>query len=113
MSNVENTKRATRDSKTEDRVVGLVLRIGAYASIALILLGGVLMLIGSRGVGIHIAEAGVLVLMSTPITRVFVAAIVFWREGDRHYAWISVGVFVILITTSVLAALKVMPTLEH
>ncbi len=113
MSNVEITKRATRDSQTEDRVVGLVLRIGAYASITLILLGGLMMLIGSRGLGMHVAEAGVLVLMSTPITRVFVAAVVFWREGDRHYAWVSIGVFVILITTSVLAALKIMPTLEH
>ncbi len=108
-----DTTRKTRDSATEDRVVGLVLRIGAYASIVLLLLAGVLMLIGAPTAATHVAEAGVLVLMSTPITRVLVAAIVFWHEGDRRYAWVSIGVFVILITTSVLAALKVMPTLEH
>lgn len=59
------------------------------------------------------AGVGIVLLMCTPITRVMVAAIVFWREGDRHYALISLGVFLILVTTSALAALKIMPTLEH
>ncbi len=104
---------ATRDSAAEDRAVGLVLRIGAYASIALLLVAGVLWLVGLGSAGTSVAEAGVLTLMATPITRVLVAAIVFWREGDHHYAWVSIGVFLILITTSVLAALKLMPTLEH
>ncbi len=103
----------TRDTSTEDRVVGLVLRIGAYVSIILLLVAGVLLVLGLGSAGFHVAEAGVLVLMCTPITRVLVAAIVFWHEGDRRYAFVSIGVFVILVTTSVLAALKIMPTLEH
>lgn len=102
----------TRDTRTEDRVVGLVLRIGAYLSIALILLGGVVSL-AHGATGRHLAAAGVLVLMCTPITRVLTAAIVFWREGDRRYAWVSIGVFAILIASSALAALKILPTLEH
>lgn len=115
MSTVSNNRAAsyTRDSRTEDRVVGLVLRIGAYVSITLILLGGLASLVGAGGLGRHLSEAGVLVLMCTPITRVLTAAIVFWREGDRHYALVSVGVFVILIGSSLLAAFKVLPTLEH
>jgi uncharacterized membrane protein len=103
----------TRDTRTEDRVVGLVLRIGAYASIALIVLGGLVSLAGVASVGRHISGAGVIVLMCTPITRVLTAAIVFWREGDRHYALVSAGVFVILIASSLLAAFKLLPTLEH
>jgi len=103
----------TRDSKTEDRIVGLVLRIGAYASILLLLIAGLLAVIGLRAAGVHVAGAGVVVLMCTPITRVMVAAIVFWHEGDHRYAWVSFGVFVILIATSALAALKILPTLEH
>jgi len=103
----------TRDSRTEDRVVGLVLRIGAWLSVALILLGGLLSLVVPGGLGRHITEAGVLTLMATPISRVLTASIVFWLEGDRHYALVSVGVFVILITSSLLAAFKVLPALEH
>lgn len=102
----------TRDTKAEDRAVGLVLRIGAYCSIALIALGGLVSL-AHASTGRHITEAGVLVLMCTPISRVLVAAIVFWREGDRRYAFISMGVFVILIGSSLLAALKLLPTLER
>jgi uncharacterized membrane protein len=102
----------TRDTRTEDRAVGLVLRIGAYLSIALIVLGGLVSL-AHAAIGRQITEAGVLVLMSTPITRVLVAAIVFWREGDRRYAWVSIGVFVILIGSSLMAALKILPTLER
>src|SRR5512133_851967 len=79
----------TRDTRTEERTVGLVLRIGAYASVVLILAGGIVSLIHADA-GHHIIEAGVLVLMCTPISRVLTAAIVFWREGDRHYAWISI-----------------------
>lgn len=102
----------TRDTKAEDRAVGFVLRIGAYLSISLIVLGGLVSL-AHAAIGRHITEAGVLVLMSTPITRVLVAAIVFWREGDRRYALISTGVFVILIGSSLLAAFKLLPTLER
>ncbi|HYG98405.1 MAG TPA: DUF1634 domain-containing protein [Terriglobales bacterium] len=102
----------TRDTRSEDRAVGLVLRIGAYLSIVLIVLGGLVSL-AHAATGRYVTEAGVLVLMSTPITRVLVAAIVFWREGDRRYAWISIGVFVILIGSSLLAALKILPTLER
>jgi uncharacterized membrane protein len=109
----QTVRRKTRDTSTEDRVVGLVLRIGAYASIALILAGAVLLIAVSGRVGRGIIQAGVLVLMCTPITRVLVAAAVFWREGDRRYGLVSIGVFAILVITSVLAALKVLPTLEH
>ncbi len=104
--------RKTRDTSTEDRVVGLVLRIGAYVSIALILVGGILTLLQGP-IGHRITEAGVLVLMCTPISRVLTAAIVFWHEDDRHYALVSIGVFVILVGSSLLAAFKVIPTLEH
>lgn len=102
----------TRDTRIEDRVVGLVLRIGAYASIVLILAGGLVSLIHA-GAGHWVTEAGVLVLMCTPISRVLTAAIVFWRERDRHYAWVSIGVFVILVGSSMLAVFKILPTLEH
>lgn len=109
----QNRIEATRDTRTEDRAVGLVLRLGAYSSIVLLLVAGGLILAGFHALSIRIAQAGILVLMSTPITRVLVAAIVFWREGDRRYALVSAGVFLILITTSLLAALKIMPTLER
>ena len=102
----------TRDTRTEDRVVGLVLRIGAYLSIALIIAGGAVSVVHG-GVGRQVTEAGVIVLICTPITRVLTAAIVFWREGDRRYSWVSIGVFVILVGSSMLAAFKILPTLER
>jgi uncharacterized membrane protein len=105
-----STATKSRDTAQEERVVGLVLRIGAYLSIALIVIGGALHLAGAGLLAHRIVAVGLLVLMSTPITRVLTAGIVFLREGDRRYALVSLGVFLILILTSLLAALKVMPT---
>ncbi|MFB3916998.1 MAG: DUF1634 domain-containing protein [Terriglobales bacterium] len=99
----------TRDTSPEERVVGMVLRIGAYSCIALIVLGGALVLAGVKHTGWRIVEAGLLVLMSTPMTRVLTAGVVFWRQGDRRYALVSVGVLLILIATSLLGAFRVLP----
>jgi uncharacterized membrane protein len=80
-----------------DRAVALVLRVGAFSCFFIMLVG----LMGSLFVGgrvpLYIERAGVLLMLATPVVRVIVACYLFFRENDRKYGWISLGVFVILM----------------
>jgi uncharacterized membrane protein len=109
----KTTAGTTRDSRSEDRAIALVLRIGAYACIVLLVIAGLLGLAGLRVAGIRVAQSGLVVLLGTPITRVLVAGILFLRERDYRYVWVAVGVFAILIATSALAVFKILPALAH
>jgi len=42
-------------------------------------------------------RVGVLLMLATPAVRVLVACVLFFREKDKKYGWISVGVLVILL----------------
>lgn len=99
-----------RAQEVEDRIVGMALRIGASASIVLILAGALLALL-HLAASHSVLQAGVLVLMATPISRVLVAMLVFAHERDRRYTLISLGVFSILILSCLLAFLKILPSL--
>jgi len=45
--------------------------------------------------------AGVLIMLLTPLVRVLVAMVLFFREKDWRYGWISAGVLLILLLGSV------------
>jgi uncharacterized membrane protein len=98
-------------SREEGHIVGLTLRIGAYGSITLIVLGTLLDFL-HVGVGGIVLRAGFLFLMFTPALRIIVAGIVFFREHDYRYALVSLVVLTIVTATSVLAMLHVLPQLE-
>jgi len=95
--------------------ISLILKLGIYSSVAVLLLGFVLLLLSPS-----ITEAkpftfsellsqlfklnpyafinlGGLILILTPILRVIVAIISFSLEKDKRYIWISTGVLLILI----------------
>jgi uncharacterized membrane protein len=55
----------------------------------------------SRGRPIAIAQLGLLVLVATPVVRVFASVIGFALEGDRLYAAITLGVLAILLVSLV------------
>jgi len=84
-----------------DQAVALVLRIGAFAGF-LVMLAGLI-----DGVFVHgqmpllIEKFGVLIMLATPVVRVFVAGVLFFREKDWRYGWISLALLMILLLGSV------------
>jgi uncharacterized membrane protein len=80
-----------------DRVVALVLRIGAFGCFFIMLAGLIDGLFMSGRVALDIERAGVLLMLATPVVRVIVACFLFFREKDYRYGWISFGVLVILL----------------
>ena len=75
-----------------DRALALVLSIGAYAGFFVMAAGVVAHLVVDGRIGARLELAGVLILLVTPVIRVFVAMVLFFRERDRRYGWISAGV---------------------
>ena len=103
----------TEDQKHEEqKLVGWTLRIGAWGSLALIVLGLVLGLLHA-GAGDMVLRAGFLFLMFTPALRILVAGLVFLHERDYRYALVSLTVLTIVVATSTLALMKILPQLER
>jgi len=84
-----------------DRVVALVLRVGAFGCFFIMLTGLLVGLFVHGRIPLAIERAGVLLMLVTPVVRVLVACVLFFREKDRKYGLISLGVLVILIVGSV------------
>jgi uncharacterized membrane protein len=80
-----------------DRAVALVLRIGAFGCFFIMLAGLIVGLFMTGRIPLSIERAGVLLMLATPVVRVLVACFLFFREKDRRYGWISLGVLVILL----------------
>jgi uncharacterized membrane protein len=79
-----------------DRAVALVLRVGAFGCFFIMLAGLTDALFVSGSLPRDIERAGVLLMLATPVVRVLVACVLFFREKDFKYGWISLGVLVIL-----------------
>jgi len=84
-----------RQDIAADRVLSLTLKAGAYTAFALIVAG--LLLRGAAPWGNKVVTAGLLVLLATPVLRIAVACIQFFRERDFKYALVSLGVLGIVI----------------
>jgi uncharacterized membrane protein len=84
-----------------DRIVALVLRIGAFSCFFVMLTGLVVGLFVHGQIPLAIERTGVLLMLATPVVRVIVACFLFFREKDMKYGWISLGVLVILMLGSV------------
>ncbi|HTW30848.1 MAG TPA: DUF1634 domain-containing protein [Candidatus Sulfotelmatobacter sp.] len=83
-----------------DRVVALVLRVGAFSCFFIMLAGLIDGFFMTGHVAIDIERVGVLLMLATPVARVIVACFLFFREKDYRYGWISLGVLVILMLGS-------------
>jgi uncharacterized membrane protein len=80
-----------------DRIVALVLRVGAFACF-FVMLAGLLFGLFIRGpVPAEIERAGVLLMLATPAVRVAVAGVLFLREKDWKFGAISFVVLTILL----------------
>ena len=84
-----------------DRVVAMVLRIGAFSCFFVLLAGLIVGLFVKGYIPLEIERVGVLLMLATPVVRVLVACFLFFREKDYRYGWISLGVLVILLLGSV------------
>jgi uncharacterized membrane protein len=84
-----------------DRVVAMVLRIGAFSCFFIMLVGLINGLFVHGNISVEIERAGVLLMLATPVVRVIVACFLFFQEKDWKYGWISLGVLVILMLGSV------------
>ncbi|HEY6369549.1 MAG TPA: DUF1634 domain-containing protein [Candidatus Sulfotelmatobacter sp.] len=84
-----------------DRIVALVLRVGAFSCFFVMLAGLIVGLFVHGRIPLGIERAGVLLMLATPVVRVIVACYLFFREKDMKYGWISLGVLVILMLGSV------------
>ncbi|HEY3975456.1 MAG TPA: DUF1634 domain-containing protein [Candidatus Sulfotelmatobacter sp.] len=84
-----------------DRVVALVLRVGAFGCFFVMLAGLIVGLFVHGRIPLGIERSGVLLMLATPVVRVIVACFLFFREKDRKYGWISLGVLIILMLGSV------------
>jgi uncharacterized membrane protein len=84
-----------------DRAVALVLRIGAFSCFVIMLAGLAVGLFVPGHLPLQIERAGVLLMLATPVVRVVVACCLFFRERDRKYGWISLGVLLILFLSGV------------
>ena len=84
-----------------DRVVAMVLRVGAF-SCFFVMLAGLLIGLFIRGsIPSEIERVGVLLMLATPVVRVVVAGVLFLRERDWKYGAISFGVLAILLLSAV------------
>jgi uncharacterized membrane protein len=84
-----------------DRIVALVLRIGAFACFFVMLAGLIVGIFIHGRIPLAIERAGVLLMLATPVVRVIVACYLFFKEKDMKYGWISLGVLLILMLGSV------------
>ena len=74
-----------------DRAVALVLRIGAFGCFFIMLAGLIAGLFMRGHIPLDIERAGVLLMLATPVVRVLVACVLFFREKDFKYGWISLA----------------------
>jgi uncharacterized membrane protein len=84
-----------------DRVVALVLRVGAFGCFFIMLTGLLIGLFIPGPIPRGIEHAGVLLMLATPVVRVLVAGVLFLREKDWKYGAISFGVLAILLLSAV------------
>jgi uncharacterized membrane protein len=83
-----------------DRVVALVLRVGAFGCFFIMLAGLLLGLFLHGPIPGDIERAGVLLMLATPVVRVLVAGVLFLREKDWKFGVISFGVLAILLLSA-------------
>ncbi len=84
-----------------DRVVALVLRVGAFGCFFIMLAGLLVGFFVPGRIPQNIERAGVLLMLATPAVRVLVAGVLFVREKDWKFGAISFGVLAILLLSAI------------
>jgi uncharacterized membrane protein len=80
------------ETEAIELVLARLLRIGSLIAAALLAVGILAMVLGQTDFAPKLITAGLLVLLCTPVMRVLVAAVIFVREKDWHFAFFSLVV---------------------
>jgi uncharacterized membrane protein len=87
-----------------ERLLGTVLRLGAFTSTALLAAGLILQLSGiDRSLSQALTAAGLIVLMATPVLRVVVSVGEYAVERDWTFLALTGSVLVILLGSLLVA----------
>jgi uncharacterized membrane protein len=92
-------------SSKMERAVGIVLRSGVIASTACLAVGLLLSLVmGDGAFAAFLLNAGILVLLATPVARVVVSTVEYVNERDWRFAALT-GIVLLELIASAVAAL--------
>jgi uncharacterized membrane protein len=87
-----------------ERLIGIVLRGGVIVSSACLAAGLLLsILIGDGGVAGILLNAGIIVLLATPLARVVVSTVQYVSDRDWRFATLTFVVLLELIASAVAA----------
>jgi|SRR5436190_23112435 len=87
-----------------ERLIGTVLRVGITASSVCLGAGALLFFAGADGIASPLLQAGIVILLATPVARVIVSIVQYIGERDWTFTALTVVVLVELLA-SVVAAL--------
>ena len=87
-----------------ERLIGIVLRAGVIASSACLAAGLLLSLATGGGpVANFLLNAGIVILLATPVARVVVSIVEYVRERDWRFATLTIIVLLELLASAVAA----------
>jgi uncharacterized membrane protein len=87
-----------------ERLIGIVLRAGVIASSACLAAGLLLSLATGAGpVANFLLNAGIVILLATPVARVVVSIVEYVRERDWRFATLTIIVLLELLASAVAA----------
>jgi uncharacterized membrane protein len=87
-----------------ERMIGVVLRAGVMASSACLTVGLLLALIyGEGGIAWVLLNAGVIVLLATPVARVIVSIVRYASERDWTFTILTMIVLIELMASAAVA----------
>jgi len=87
-----------------ETVIGTVLRVGVGMSSVCLAVGTALFLLSGAPLALGLLQAGILILLATPVARVVVSVVEYVIERDWTFTTLTVIVLVELLA-SVVAAL--------
>jgi uncharacterized membrane protein len=87
-----------------ERLLGIVLRVGALTSTTLLSVGLLFLLAApSRALGSWMATVGILILIATPVARVVTSVAQYAAERDWLFAILTAMVLVVLLGSLLVA----------
>jgi uncharacterized membrane protein len=99
---MSSARTSTQTARLE-RVIGLVLRGGVVASSVCLMAGLVLSLAGVEPAATVLLNAGIIVLLATPVSRVAVSTVEYVVERDWPFATLTFIVLLELVASAVAA----------
>ena len=86
-------------STTFEKLLGRTLGIGVSVSTTLLALGLLLSIVAPTWPADRLLDAGLVLLMATPMARVLLSCVEYARERDWFFAVNALGVLVVLAVT--------------